>query len=149
MAEPEILGPEVADPITGEILPAERAADGALVPHAATNFGDFLNMMEGGQFAVDLRQESGEMLSRMQELADATGNKQKGSVTIKIDYSTEGGDSPFVVVGSYKLAPPKETRRRTPVWLDEQNRVMATPPKQGQFFGVRAVDGGSRPVRRV
>jgi hypothetical protein len=148
MADPEILGPETPhDPLTGEILSPTPAADGALVPHAATRFGDFLNMLEGGQFAVDLRQDTGEMLRRMTELAEATGNKQKGAVAIKIDYSTEG--DVITVVGAYKLTPPKENRRRTPMWLDDQNRVVPTPPKQGQFFGVRAVDGPSKTIRRI
>lgn len=149
MAEPEILGPEeeTHDPLTGEVLPAQRAADGALVPHAATNIGEMLNMLEGGQFSVDIRHDTGVVLGRMQELAELTGNKQKASITIKIDFSSEG--DVITAVGSHKVTPPKETRRRTPLWLDEQNRVMATPPKQGQFFGVRAVDGGARPVRRI
>ena len=82
MAEAEILGPEEHDLSTGEILSPSKAADGGLVPHGATTAGDFINMIEDGQFAHDVRHDIGLMVGRMKELAEVTGNKQKGRVTI-------------------------------------------------------------------
>lgn len=141
---------EKHDPDTGEIIDgeivADRAADGGLVPYAATTAGNLIDLIEDGQFSADARQELGLMVGKMKELAEATGNKQKGRLVLTIDMTTEG--EAFTVVGAFKVTPPKETRRKTIMWPDEQNRMMRTQPRQRQFFGVRQVSGPGE-VRKI
>jgi hypothetical protein len=141
---------EKHDFVTGEVFEGEvvpQAADGGLVPYAATTAGNFIDLIEDGQFSADARQELGGMVARMKELAEATGNKQKGRLVITVDMTTEG--EAFTVVGSYKLTPPKETRRKTIMWADEKNRMMRSQPRHGVLFGVRQVSGPGAPVRTV
>ncbi len=140
---------EQADALTGEITEVadhERAADGGVVPYAATSAGDIINMIEDGQFSAEIVHAVGELVATMTDMAAATGNKQKGSLTLKLDFATEGG--PFTVKSGFKVTPPKEIRRPTLLFTDEHNRLSRTQPKQRQFFGVRQV-GTTGPVRRV
>jgi len=141
---------EQHDPETGEVIEGEivqdRAADGGIVPYAATTAGNFIDLIEDGQFAADARQELGLMVGRMKELAEATGNKQKGRLVLTIDMTTEG--EAFTVVGAFKVTPPKETRRKTIMWADDRHRMMRTQPRQKQFFGVRSVEGPGA-VRKI
>jgi hypothetical protein len=137
---------ETGEIIEGDALEVELAADGGLVPYGATTAGDIINMIEDGQLSADIVQAVGELVATMTDMAAATGNKQKGSLAIKIDFATEGG--PFTAKASFKTTAPKEVRRPTLLFTDEHNRLTRTQPKQRQFFGVRQV-GGSGPVRRI
>lgn len=136
------------DPETGEVVDRMfdiRAADGGRAPHAATTAGEFINMIEDGQFAADLNRELAALAEKMNDMVEATGNKQKAKVTITIDFASEGG--PFIIAGAYKITPPAEKRKRTLVWTDEHNRFTRSQPRQGQFFGVRVVD--AQPTRKL
>ncbi len=136
---------EKADPVTGEIMEPERAADGGLVPYAATSAGEVLNMIEDGQFSAEIVGGLQELVANMSDMAAATGNKQKGRLSITLDFLTEGG--PFTVKSAFKITPPKEVRRPTLLFTDEHNRLSRTQPRQAQFFGVRQVGSGA--TRRI
>jgi hypothetical protein len=138
------------DPVTGEIVEGEvvsRAADGGPAAFAAGNLGDLLNMSEDGQFGADVMVDMRALVRKMMELAEATGNKQKGRLTINIDFRTEG--DAFFAVGSHKVTPPKETRRQTILWPNEQGNLSRSQPNQRQLFGVRQVGGTTAAPRRV
>jgi hypothetical protein len=140
---------ENIDPQTGEILSGDvvvRAADGGIMPGVAPTGGSVLDMIEDGQFSADLYGETREMVKKMVELAEATGNKQKGTITIKLVLSTEG--DVFNVEPSFKVTPPTEKRRKTLLWPDETGRLSRSQPRQGPLFGVRRIDG-AREVRSV
>lgn len=146
---------ENVDPSTGEVVRDgellgpefdNTAADGGIVPFGAVTAGDLINSMEDGQFSADIVHQMSQLAALMSDMAAATGAKQKGALTIKIDLVTEGG--PFTAKANFKITPPKETRRPTLLFLDEKNRFTRTQPKQRQMFGIRQV-GGSAEVRKI
>lgn len=124
-----------------------RAADGTLMPHAATNAGDVLNMIEDGQFSADLHAAMVELAATMSDQAAITGKKIKGKVTVTIDLENEGGV--FRSVGKFAVKSPELPRKPTLLWTDEKNRFQRTQPRQGGFFGVREVTVDPRDVRTV
>lgn len=128
-----------------------RAADGGRVIGVANNGGDFLNMIEDGQFSQDLHSELADLAAKMSDLALATGKKQKGKVTITIDLQTESiaGGSVFMAQGKYLVKAPEEKRKLTVLFTDEDNHFTRTQPRQGQFFGVRTIDSAPGSVREV
>lgn len=117
------------------------AADGGRVIGAANNAGEFLNMIEDGQFTVDLHRGLADLAATMSDMAVATGKKQKGKVTIVIDLATEqiAGGSVFMAQGKFAIKAPEEKRKVTMLFTDEHNQFTRTQPRQGQFFGVREV----------
>lgn len=121
------------------------AADGGQVKGAANNAGDFINMIEDGQFAADLHREMAELAAKMTDLCAATGKKQKGRVTIQVDLTTEG--PVFMAVGKYTIKAPEEKRKPTVLFTDEGNHFTRSQPRQRQFFGVREVIDA--PARRI
>lgn len=114
-----------------------KAADNLPLPHAATTAGEFLNMIEDGQFSADLNAAMQDLAAQMSDMVQATGQQQKGKVTVEVEFSTEGG--PIVLKAKFKVKAPEEKRRKTLVWTDEHNRFTRSQPRQGQFFGVREV----------
>lgn len=133
-------------PLEGEIVGAERAADGGTVPHAANTLGEFVNMIEDGQFGADVNQKLADLAALMSDLAQATGNKQTGKVTLELTFTTEGG--PFQLAAKFKVKEPEEKRRRTLLFTDERNHFTRTQPRQRQLFGIREVDE-SGPIRNA
>lgn len=127
------------------------AADGGRIVGAASNAGDFLNMLEEGQLTVDLHRELGDLAEVMSDMAVATGKKQKGKVTVVIDLTTEqiAGGQVFMATAKYAVKKPEEKRKATLLYTDEANRFTRTQPRQGQFFGVRDIDAAPGSVREI
>jgi hypothetical protein len=128
-----------------------RAADGGRIVGAANTAGDFLNMIEDGQFSADLHRDLADLAATMSDHSVATGKKAKGKVTIVIDLSTEqiAGGAVFMAQGKYAIKAPEEKRKPTMLFTNENNQFTRTQPRQGQFFGVRDVTLGSGSVREV
>lgn len=120
------------------------AADGGLVKGAANNAGDFINMIEDGQFSADLNRDLAELAAKMSDLCAATGKKQKGRVTIQVDFTTEG--PVFMAVGKYAIKAPEEKRKPTLLFTDTSNFFTRSQPNQRQFFGVREVESTARRI---
>ena len=121
-----------------------HAADGGRIQGAANNAGDFINMIEDGQFAADLHREMAELTAKMSDLCAASGKKQKGRVTIQVDLTTEG--PVFMAVGKFTIKAPEEKRKPTVLFTDDANHFTRSQPKHGQFFGVRQVESTARRI---
>jgi hypothetical protein len=118
---------------------------------AANNAGDFINMIEDGQFSAELNRDLAELAATMHDHASATNKKAKGKVTIVIDLETEviSSGTMFKAVASHKVKAPEMKRRATVLFTDEFNRFTRTPPRQGQIFGVREVNVEATNVRTI
>ena len=138
-------------PLSGEVTQAEptvrRAVDGNLVPAAALTGGQFIDQLEDGNFSADLHVTLKDLAAKMHEIGTQTGQKTKGTVTIKIDLLRE--DNMFRISSDLKVKEPELPRPRSVMWTDEHNRFTRFPPNQGQFFGVRSVDGTGGGPRSV
>lgn len=140
---------ETIDEITGEVLPAPpntRAADGGLVPAAATTGGQFIDALDDGHFSADLHSQLRDLAAEMQDIGNQTGQKTKGKVVITIDLTRE--DNAFKIGSAVKVTKPVLPKARSIMWTDEHNRFTRFPPNQGQFFGVRGV-ASTGPIRSV
>lgn len=124
-----------------------RAADGGMMPHAAMNAGDALNMIEDGQFSADLHEQLVDLAATMSDQAAMTGKKVKGKVTITLDFENEGGV--FRAVGKFAVKKPELPRRPTLLWTNERNAFQRSQPRQGGFFGVREVEVPKGDVRVI
>lgn len=125
---------EQFDTQTGEILPP--AADGRALRPAASTFGQFIALLEDGQFDADVAQDLKEMAAELQDIAGTQGSA-KGKLTVDIDFKVENGM--FVIAAKHKIKLPDPTRPRSVAWTTEDNRFTPHKPNQGQLFGVRDV----------
>lgn len=123
------------------------AADGGRMPAAANNAGDWLNMIEDGQFSADLQAGLAELALTLGDQAVVTGKRAKGKVTITVDLTNENGY--FNAVAKFAIKTPELPRKPTLLWTDEHNRFMRNQPRQGGFFGVREVTLDKGDVRTV
>lgn len=123
------------DPDTGEILqpPREHAADGRELTTAAFTGGAMLDLLEEGQFGVDLHTALAEVAKATTDQANRTGNKSKGSVSIKLEIERDG-DS-FRIRPELKVVTPKDPRPRSTMWVDQHMNFTRFPPQQTQLFG--------------
>jgi hypothetical protein len=124
-----------------EILPAQAneqtALDGRPIPGAALSAGSLIDMLEDGQFSADLYHQITELGIAISEVADATSNKAKGSLNIKIELVKE--DNAFRIAAKFDVKKPEMPRPRSIMWTDEHNRFTRFPPNQTQMFGMRPV----------
>lgn len=135
---------EQVDAVTGEVTEAEpraeRAHDGNIVPATAISGGTFLDLLEDGQFGADAYMQLVSLGAEMTDIANATGNKVKGRITLTIDLAKDG--EAFTVQGKVAVKKPEMPRPKSIMWTDERNQFCRFPPNQTQMFG-------SRPIRRV
>lgn len=130
-----------------EIVEPERAADGMPAPFAARDTGSLINLLEGGQFSTDVIAAMTALATGMTEIAQATGKRQKGVLTIKVNLQTDDTGEAFFVQGDFAVRAPKVERRKTLLWPDEKGHMSPSQPRQKVFFGVRDVGGGPRQIR--
>lgn len=135
---------------TGEILPGpERAADGGVLSRPARTFGEFVRMINDGQFDSDVMHDLQNAAADLQDMAAAQGGKAKGKLTITVDIEVEGDQSECIIYlrGAHKIAIPTQKRSRSVVWTDEHNNFTANKPRQGQLFSQPREVGGTTRVR--
>lgn len=130
-----------------EIMEPERAADGTQAPYAASTLGEVVNMLERGAFSAEVVQALAALGKGMSEIADATGKRQKGTLTIKLSLTTEG--DAFFVEADYGVKAPKLPRPRTLTWQTDDGRLTPSQPKQKLLFGVAGTEHGERNVRTL
>jgi hypothetical protein len=123
-----------------------RAADGGRLHPAASTLGEFLNLLEEGQFGADVYHDLKDLAADMHATAIQSGGKAKGEVTIKLKFSMEGAVFYISPTHSIKVEQPK--RARSLMWTTEDNRFTPNKPHQGSLFGVRDMSGSSE-VRQV
>lgn len=135
-----------------EVLPepirsAGYATDGNMIPAAAETTGQFIDLLEDGQFSADAQRQIQSLGLEMLELARLTTNKQKGKVVITIDMECE--DRAFKITSDLKVTRPKVKRPRSHLWTDDHGRFTRFPSGQNQMFGVRTPAPGNNEIRRV
>lgn len=130
-----------------EVIEPERAADGQPVPFAARDAGAFVNLLENGQFSADVVAALTALTTGMSELAENTGKRQKGSITLKISLQTDDSGEAFFVTPEFKVVAPKVPRRQTLMWQDEKGHMSPSQPRQRVFFGQPQEVGGTRQIR--
>lgn len=130
---PEPLPPH--DPDTGEILDGTLAADGGRRIPAANTLGEFLRMLEDGQFDADVAFDLKELAADMENLAIAGGNRKlDAELTIKVKISRTD-DGLYFFAASHAIKRPKEVRPRSVGWLTDDHRFTPNKPHQGNLFG--------------
>ena len=140
------------DTQTGEVLPPAGnepggyAQDGRPLPASAVTGGDIINMLEEGQFSQDVHEAVRDLLITLNDVTKDTGNKAKGSITIKLDFEKE--DSAIRVKSNFTVKKPELPRVKSIMWTDGAHNLTAFPPQQMQMFGMRSV-GGSGGLRRA
>lgn len=125
---------EAFDREAAEVLPP--AADGRALRPAASTFGQFIGILEDGQFDADVALALKEMAAGLQDVASTQGTA-KGKLTVEIDFKVDNGM--FVIAAKHKVKMPEEVRPRSVAWTTEDNRFTPHKPNQGQLFGVRDV----------
>lgn len=111
------------------------AANGDRLPQVAATAGNFIDMLEDGQFSADIHNQLREITTAMDDIAQFNGGKSKGKLTITIDITKE--DSVFKLAASYKAAKPELPRPKSVLWTDERNNFTRFPPGQNQLFGLQ------------
>lgn len=122
------------------------ALDGRAIPSVSLTTGQFLDVIEDGNFSADLYKEITDLMAIMNDLSER-GQKSKGQ--IKITINLEKQDGAFRLGAKFDVKAPEIPRPRTIMWCDEHNRPSRTPPGQGQFFNVVRRADGSGPIRRA
>lgn len=118
-----------------------RAADGGRVMPAASTLGEFVNILEDGQFSADVYEDLKQLAADMHATALQSGGKAKGELTIKLKFTMEG--AVFYIAPTHLVKAEEPKRPRTPMWTTEDNRFTPNRPHQGQLFGMRDVSGST------
>lgn len=142
--------PEPFDPATGEILQTGvmRAADGGVIPAAATTLGDALNMLEDGRFGAEALHKMQQLGKLLADRSAITEKAVKGSITIKLEMTAE--DDMFKITPEITVKEPKIARPRSPMWQDPDTGTFTRfPAKQMQMFGLNPGAAEPRAVRNV
>lgn len=129
---------EVA-PQQQEIIPPghQRAADGAIMQTTAHTAGNFVDMLEDGQYSADVQKALQGVAAQMEAITNATGTKTKGRVTMVFDLEREGEH--FQIRAKVTTKPPELPRPKTVAWTDHRGNFTRFPPGQAQMFGTRPV----------
>lgn len=113
------------------------AADGQIIPAPARSAGNFIDLLEDGDFSADVHAQLQELAQQMRAVANSAGGKAKGGVTIKLELELEG--DAFKIRGDVKVKAPDLPRRRSILWTDDQDNFCRFPPQQTQMFGARPI----------
>ncbi|WP_380873628.1 hypothetical protein ACFB49_42790 [Sphingomonas sp. DBB INV C78] len=132
-----------------EVDPAapSRAADGGPVPGACNTLGEFVRVLEDGQFDADCYEAIKDLNAKLNEAAWANGGKAKGKVVITLDISQEGGVTE--IRSAFKVTDPAGKRAKSVLWQTEDHRVTRVRPGQLQLYGIRDVGGPGAAVREA
>lgn len=118
------------------------AANGDRLPQIAATAGNFIDMLEDGQFSADIHNQIKDVCAAMEDIAQFNGGKSKGKLTITIDLTKE--DSVFKIASSFKATKPEMPRPKSVLWTTERNEFSRFPPGQNQLFGLRPATKASQ-----
>ncbi len=118
-----------------------QAADGQNLPGRTKSAGDVINLLEDGNFSMDLYNQMVELGRKIEEVADLSGGKAKGKITLTLELTRE--DGAFKIASDYKVTEPKMPRARSIMWTDPNTGDFTRfPPNQRQLFGLKSAGGG-------
>jgi hypothetical protein len=122
--------------VRSEVLQSPMiAANGDRLPQIAATAGNFIDMLEDGQFSADINNQLQEMAAAMEDIAQFNGGKSKGKLVITIDLTKE--DSVFKIASAFKATKPELPRPKSVLWTTDRNEFSRFPPGQNQLFGLR------------
>ena len=137
MTETIIDGGETVDRSSGEVLD-RVAADGRRKVPAASSFAEFVKMLEDGQVDADLHAEMQRIANALTDYHQMARSKAKGQIKITIDFAFDGI---FRIDTKWDTKLPKEERMGSVLFASDDNRFTPHRPGQGDFFGMRDVNG--------
>lgn len=112
----------------------------------ARHNADFCGLVESldyGAAAVELNCELNALLASLHEHARRTQRPGSGEVSLKVKVAiTEKGQLTFAYDVNAKG--PKPARGESIFWMDDQGRLVTSPPKQMPMF-----DGSGQPAKRA
>lgn len=94
-------------------------------------FTVFLAELQDGAFNAELTERLSDLTAQMQRLADATGGKQKGKLTISIDLQLDRGVYDVSADAAVKL--PKEIRGRSIMYGQPGGGLSRRNPRQTEM----------------
>ncbi len=124
------------DPETGEVIEGEGAV--SLPPHQAQrpptldNFSRLIQALEDGDLNAQLSGDLKDLGQTMVRLAANYGGKQKGKMTLTLEFALEGGT--FEIKPKVKVERPMPPRARTHFWATADGGLSQTNPKQTDMF---------------
>lgn len=130
--------PQRPAPLHQEIIPDgyDRAADGAVMRTTANTGGQFIDLLEDGQFSADVQMALRRVAAQMTAITDMTHGKSKGRVTLTLDLEKEG--ETFSVRAKVTEKAPELPRPKSVVWQEPGGGAFTRfPPNQTQMFGMR------------
>lgn len=116
------------------------AADGRGIPPATRSAGSLIDLLEDGVLSVELYEAMKVLGARIEEVAEASGGKAKGSVSLKIELTKE--DGVFKVATDFNTKEPKMPRPKSILWTTPSGDFTRFPPNQKQMFGITSLQGG-------
>lgn len=136
-----------ADPATGEIReepqqqgyqpspPPTPAVGGGMIAPPASRAGDMINLLEDGQLSMEMQQELSNLADQIRMVAERTGTKAKGELTLKLLVSCESDGEALSIIADVKAKAPQLPRRRSIMWQDDDGSFLTHPPRQKPMFG--------------
>lgn len=134
--------PEQHDPVTGELMPPERAADGRPLAPTASLLSQLIAVMGNGEFDQSMAEVLTDLIADLRDHATAGDGTAKGKLAVTISVKLEGGA--FFLEPGFKVTLPTGKFGRALMFATEDNRFTPNAPLQGQLFGVRDATPGAR-----
>lgn len=100
-------------------------------------FTSTLEQIQDGVFVRDIEDECRSLVATMRRVAQATGGKPSGKLTIELSFKLDGGI--FEVAGDVRVKSPKVLRSRSIFYATNDSRLTPDNPKQLEL-GVTARD---------
>ena len=139
MTDPEINPDpgEFSGAMRTEVLPGgrERVATGEIAQTIAHSAGNFIDMLEDGDFSADVLAELQNVARAMSQITNNTGAKSKGQVVLTIDLAKEG--DALTIQTKVKAKMPELPRPKSIMWQDDAGAFSRFPPQQTGMFNPR------------
>ena len=115
---------------------SQAATQSAAIGRAptVTSFGQFIQMLEDGTLHGDLTQALEDIAASLNDRAMMEGpkRKQKGKLSLTIDFSLEGGI--FEIDAKHTVKLPQEPRGKSIMWSNSSNQFTPQNPRQINMF---------------
>jgi hypothetical protein len=119
---------ENIDPETGEIL--DRAQEGE-VENPPPSFAHFFTTIHRGAANEEVSGELQKLVQALRDEAMGSGNVEKGSLTVKLDFAIEG--ELMMINYDVKRKDPKAKRARAVAFHTTDGALLPEDPRQGNL----------------